>query len=334
MKTNFLLTIDVETRRDRKPEYDILGILPGYPEHHGIEKIMGILESAQAYGTFFMNAYEVAKHDEAVIAEAAKVIHTRGHDLELHTHPRPMYQYYGMSHASVDEQVTIMQSGIALLEQWTGKKIIAHRAGAFLANADTLQACSQVGLIADCSLAPGSRNPGPLVDELGASNMPRKIGTVWEIPVTYYNQFRLVPWRSRRILDIEASSLAEIKYVTRWALEHELPTLCVLLHSFSLFRHGQPNRPVIKRLSALMTWLRELDGIEVCTIEQTCARLTNSPIPTSATTAPVTGVWLMWNRALSSWHDGWRNGAVVLAGIASAIGLLLVLIYIGHVLFN
>lgn len=145
MKTTFLFTIDVESKTEGDPNEDVLGRIRGYAGNFGIELMMDLLEQRHVRGTFFLNAYEIARHGESVMANAARLIHSRGHDIELHTHPRPMYRFYGMNGASLDEQVAILEKGISLIRKWTGKTVIAHRAGAFEANMDTLRAWKRQG---------------------------------------------------------------------------------------------------------------------------------------------------------------------------------------------
>lgn len=334
MKTKFIFSIDVETRVSGDPEQDIMGALPGYGEKMGVEKIMDLLEAWEVHGTFFLNVYEVAKYGEEIIASAARLIHARGHDLELHTHPRPMYEFYGMSRAPLGEQIGILEKGMSLIEGWTGKRVIAHRAGAFSANADTLRAVEAAGLLLDSSLSPGSRVLSSLVKELGASNLARYVGKVWEIPVTYYDQLRIGSWCSRRILDIEGCSLSEIKHVTRWAIQQGVPTVCILMHSFSLSRDGRPDRRVIGRLSALLAWLREQNDIEFGTIEQVCQHLDVCDMPQVRVRAANTGFWLTWSRALRSWNDGWKNLLVTITGISCFALLALVLVYFGYAILK
>jgi peptidoglycan/xylan/chitin deacetylase (PgdA/CDA1 family) len=335
MATTFLFTVDVESRSRGNPGQDIFGELPDQPGDHGIGLMMDLLESHQVRGTFFLNVYEAAKYGDEVVARAARTIHSRGHDLELHTHPRPMYRPYGMSHAPFEEQVEIVEKGIALIEGWTGKRVVAHRAGAFLANGDTLRALAAAGLAADCSLAPGSHDVAPLVNELGVSNGVRRVSGVWEIPVTYYDQMRVGPWHSRRILDIEASSLAEIKRVTRVAIRQGLPTVCILMHSFSFTRKGRPDERIIRRFSALLAWLRQQPEIHISTVEQACQWLEAAQLPKSIPrAAPCTGIWLTWARALRSWDDGWKNFAVSATGIAGLAILILAAVYFGRELMS
>ncbi len=331
--TIFIFTVDVESRTHGGPDQDVLGVLPGHPDNYGIGLMMDMLEAQQVRGTFFLNVYEIAKHGEESIAGAARQIHARGHDLQLHSHPLPMFRYYGMSKAPYEQQVAILERGMDLIEGWTGKRVTAHRAGAFSANVDTLRAMDAVGLRADCSLSPGSRVSVPLVHELGATNLARRVGSLWEIPTTYYEQLRIGPWRSRRILDIEASSLAEIRHVTRVAVRQGLPTVSILMHSFSFTRHGRPDDRIIRRFSALLEWLRKQDDIQVKTVEQAYRCLDEGTVPESISgTAPCTGIWFTWSRALQSWRDGWKNFAVSIAGIAFIALIVLGVVYLGRAL--
>ena len=329
--TRFIFSIDVETRSGGNPAVDIFGHVSGHAQTFGIELMMDVLEKHQAKGTFFFNAYEVGKHDEAEIAHAARLIHSRGHDLELHTHPRPLFPFYGISQAPLDDQAAILAKGMALIEGWTGKKVVAHRAGVFSANTDTLKAVASVGLLADSSLSSGSRVNVPLVHQVGVTNGLSCMNGIWEIPLTAFEQVRVGSWRSRRALDIEACSLPEIKRVTRWGVRRGLPTLCILMHSFSLSRYGRPNRRVLRRLDKLLAWLRNQDGIEICTVEQICRNAPPKSLPWSSAELPVTGVWLTWRRAVASWNEGWKNllvaalGAACLALAAAVLGSILYL---------
>lgn len=332
--TRFIVSVDVESRLARDPQTDIWGRAAESDEEFGIAKIMDILESHGVRGTFFLNPYEMVKHGEQAVAEAAEQIHCRGHDLELHTHPRAMYTFSRMSSAPLDLQREVLERGIGLLETWTGKRPVAHRAGAFAADLNTLIACAQVGLLTDSSLSTGSRISGPLVDVIGPTNVPTRVEGIWEIPVTYYRQLALAPWCSRRILDIEGSSLSEIKQVTCWAIRNKVPTVCLLMHSFSLCRRGVPSAKVTSRLIALLTWLSGQEGIAMNTIEEVCQIFEVGRAPAGRIGAPTTGIRLTWIRVLTSWDDGWKNRVAAAVSIAGLTALLLAVAYLGVVLLS
>lgn len=190
------------------------------------------------------------------------------------------------------------------------------------------------GLRADSSLAPGSRILRRLPIELGASNMARRVGQVWEIPVTYYDQVRIGRWQSKRHLSIDGSSLAEIKHVVRSAVRQRLPTVCILIHSFSFTRQGRPDVRFIRRLSALLEWLQKQDEVEVDTVQGILQRLDSDVLPEQTVQVPHTGIWLTWCRALGSWRDGWKNLVVATAGVGVlAIGTAIIA-YAGYSIFG
>lgn len=320
--TRFIFSIDVECRTNGEPNADIWGSFPNENDEFGIVKIMDLLDSYSSKGTFFFDVYNVEKFGESTLRSVAQAIHQRGHDLQLHTHPRAMFGFYGMSHASLQDQVRILRTGMEMLFSWTGKMPKAHRAGAFAANEDTLRASQRVGLLADCSLSGGSHNSSILVKKLGCVNWIQKVGGIWVFPVTYYTQIAFAFWRSRRILDIEGSSLSEIKHVVQWATKHRVPTVCLLMHSFSLCRKGKPNYQVINRFERLLQWLHEQPEVQVNTIADICESLKKIPLGKSMTGAAYTGLRLTWLRALGSWRDGWKNRLVATAGII-AIAVIL-----------
>ncbi len=332
--TQFIISVDVESRTKGNPDADIWGTLPNGEGQYGIGKIMDILESHHARGTFFLNVYEMATHGEETLKEVAQAICERGHELQLHTHPRAMYSVYGMAGASLPDQIDMLRTGADLLKRWTGKSATAHRAGAFLANADTLRAVESIGFSADCSLSPGSRNPSRLVKTLGSSNWVRRVQNIWVIPVTYYIQLDLGWWRSRRILDIEGSSLPEIKRVVRWAIRHRLPTVCILMHSFSLCRPGRPKTRVIRRMNKLLQWLRKQEMVEISTVDVSCRHLDAIAPQNSFAGAPRTGWVLTWLRAVSAWDEGWRNPLAAACGAIAILVVVIALIWTGWTLFG
>ena len=147
--TLVMITVDVESYTQGTPDKQIWGKQPD--GEHGIRRMMDMLDNHGFKGTFYLNVYEAARHGEAPLAEAARAINERGHDLQLHTHPWPMYKFTAMQQASLEQQVAILERGKELIRQWTGKTVIAHRAGAFVGNLDTLRACRRAGLVIDSS---------------------------------------------------------------------------------------------------------------------------------------------------------------------------------------
>src|SRR5207249_9066268 len=108
-----------------------------------------------------------------------------GHEIQLHTHPDLMYdpKRQSMHEYSLAEQTTIIRDGMALLREWTGKAPIAHRAGSYGANKDTLKALHANGIFLDSSFFYRHGNCRLPFANL---NSPFKADGIWEVPVTVH----------------------------------------------------------------------------------------------------------------------------------------------------
>lgn len=312
--TQVMITVDVESYSKGNPGLQIWGKQPD--GEHGIQRMMDMLDAHGLKGTFYLNVYEAAKFGEADIAKVARTIHSRGHDLELHTHPGPMFSSAEMQQASLEKQVEILKRGKELIRQWTGKSVIAHRAGDFAANLDTLKACQLAGLPIDSSFSPVLGYTG-LSHQLTGTNLPREIGGVLELPVTQYAQVRVGNWKSLRYLDIEASSLDEMVKAIRQLRDAGFPTVTILMHSFSFVRDGKAHPDVEQRFDNLLSFLAAEPGVKVVSVSEFYTEWITklSALPQGDNLIPSTGPWLMYRRA---WEDfnGWKNISVAVTPLA------------------
>lgn len=293
---------------------------------HGIGRMMDMLDAHGFKGTFYLNVYEASKFGESDIANAARTINSRGHDLELHTHPLPMFHIQYMQQASLEKQEEILKRGIELIRQWTGKTVIAHRAGGYAANLDTLKACRLVGLQIDHSFNPVGGDTG-LAQQLPATNLPREIEGVLELPVTRYAQARVGNWQSLRYLDVEGSSYDEMVSAIRQFRDAGFPAVTIMMHSFSFVRYGKADPEVEQRFDNLLKFLATEPGVKVVTVSQYYQDVTahRSALLQSADLVPDTGVWLMYRRA---WDDfkGWKNIVVAVTppGMLFIVGAIVI----------
>ena len=318
-----MLTVDVESYQKGDPDKQIWG--KQADGEHGIRRIMDLLDKHGLKGTFYLNVYEAAKHGEPTIAEVARAIHQRGHDLQLHTHPAPMYGFRNMQHVDLAQQEAVLLRGKELILKWTGKTVVAHRAGAFGANLDTLKASRTVGLAIDSSFSPASPN-SMLTRQLPASNWPSLVEGVVELPVSYYAQLSFGNWQSLRILDVEATSLGEFKSVIRQFREGGAPAVNILMHSFSFVRFGVANPALEQRFEQLLAFLAKEPGVEVVTVSQLHPAWTSQigALKPDAGVVPYTGLWLTYRRAIEHAGQGGENLMVasapaVVAGVAVGI---------------
>jgi peptidoglycan/xylan/chitin deacetylase (PgdA/CDA1 family) len=303
--TRVLITVDVESYAKGNPDKQIWGKQPD--GEHGIRRIMDMLDAHGLKATFYLNVYEAAKFGDAELANIARTIHERGHDLELHTHPGPMFGSDVMRKADLDKQTQILKRGIDLIHQWTGKWVVAHRAGAFDANLDTLKACHAVGLMIDHSLSPVAANT-KLAQELPATNLPRVHNGVIELPITFYTQVKIGSFRSLRYLDVDGSSYDELVNVIRQFRDAKFPVVTIMMHSFSFVRFGTADRDVERRFDRLLAFLAAEPGVKVVTVGQLQ--------PEWIKQVPMLEHGPTYLRATEEIGKGWKNTVVVLVPLA------------------
>lgn len=313
MTLSVLVTIDTESYTHGHPEQQIWGRTTDGQEM-GIRQIMDALEKHGARGTFYVNVYEAERHGEEALREVIRAIHARGHDVELHTHPHHRYGIHKIGRADVPRQCEILAWGKSFIEQETGQAVLAHRAGAFAANLNTIRALGEVGIPVDASLSP-AWSESLLAHEVGSGNQPFVLNGALELPATYYVQVRIGPRRFMRMVDIEACSLRELKSIVRQAQAQKVCAINLLMHSHSFVRGGRVDRGLMRRFDAFLHFLSQQPGIEAATTRQFHARwqAENLAAEEHAPFVPYTGWWLTYLRTVELLGKGWKNTAAALA---------------------
>ena len=312
-ETHVLLTIDVESFKAGNPETDIWGRLRGYDGEYGVPLILDLLRDNKAKATFYLNVYEIAKHGEGEIKRVAQQIVSRGQDLQLHTHPKPMYGKAGMSLFSYKEQVEILKKGKELIFQWTGKQVISHRAGAYLGDSTTLRALKEVGMFVDSSLSPASFSP--LFKEGHKGNDIVEIKGILELPVTYFTQLKFMGWESKRFLDIESSSLRELKATLDDMAEEGSCAANIMMHSFSVTRYGYPDDRIRKKLDELLKYIKLHPKLVATDTENffKAYKEKNLTCNPRSNFVPHSGVVNTYLRSWERFNDGWKNKVAALS---------------------
>ncbi len=251
--TYFLVTVDVET-----PSPYNMGDFP-LPqqinakirkEGVGISRMMDIADEYNVLITFFFNVYEYPAFSKDAIKEVVQTISRRGHDVQLHTHPllidekgRPYMYEYGLN-----EQIDIVKQGRELLREWTGKYPLAHRAGTYAANDNTLLALIENGIFLDSSY----RYKYPLChlrEEEFRTNALTQKGLLLEVPVTvFYGDestslfgYKLPGHKKLKKFDIDSCDLDLLKIVTTKLYENKMNTITLFMHSWSFVRKWSAN---------------------------------------------------------------------------------------------
>ncbi len=321
--TYVLVTVDVESTTAGSPAADIWGRRDGDENPRGIGQIMDVLDRSGVKGTFFVNVYEAAKFGEPTLAAACREIHRRGHDLQLHTHPQTMFPYWSMSHADKATQVEILRKGRDLIRQWTDVEVVAHRAGDFSANADTLTACGEANI--PCEFSWNAAWPRSAVADANiAVNAPRLVRGELCVPVTSYIELAAGPMRDLRFLDMESSSPQEFRKVFDELKAHDVRTAVLTIHSFSICRSPAS----LDTLTRLLQQAAADPQLRVVTASELYAIYRQQPdaIIGGGDWVPYTGYWLTYQRAWLRLGSGWKNvlfallpPGVAVAALAAAV---------------
>jgi hypothetical protein len=291
------LTIDTECAEERGAtapplgwDLRVWGRFANQRRALGIELIMDELERAGLRGTFFTEALGSAYFGEAGLAEVCAALVGRGHDVQLHTHPRQIranWRTLGEAAAPDDvaaydvaTQAAMLRQGVAILERCgvpTGA-VLAFRAGNFGASNATWQAMAEAGLVL-------SSNYNPCYFELNckmrspaaSAGLFRAERGIWELPISTFRE----RGGGHRHLQITAVSLPEIEAFLDDAHRAGLGEVTIVTHSFELYhtdspsrRRGRPNTVNLLRLRGLCRHLAaHPDRFEVDTCGALARRL-------------------------------------------------------------
>jgi len=313
MTLSVLVTIDTESYTHGHPDRHIWGRMAD-GEEHGIRRIMDILQAHGARGTFYVNVYEAERHGEEALREVIRAIHSRGHEVGLHSHPRERYGIWKLARGDTTRQREILAWGKAFIEAETGEELLAHRAGSFAANLNTIGALGELGIRVDASLSPAWFE-SHLARETESKNRPFMLDGILELPVTFYVQARLGSHRFLRMVDIEACSLRELKSIVRDAVSSQVTAINVLMHSHAFALSGQDDPTLVRRLDAFLGFLAAEAGTQVSTTRQFYERWHGQDLSAKGDKPflPYTGWWMTYLRAVESFGKGWKNTVVAIA---------------------
>ena len=261
------LTITIDTENPQTPLYQKKFYDNRFWSNgNGIQKIVEILNEFGIAATFFTNIYEYKIWGKEKIANVLRYLSDNGQDIELHTHPiwidnkrrEFMFQY------SFNEQKSIIELGKKFIEDLIGKPIVAHRAGGYGFNEDTLKACAEIGIKIDSSNFFGHPNCKTVVTK----NKTKKEFGILEVPITSF-------YENEKLLKLDPDWIDEIKFmsaVNKLLQDTEIQNLTMMLHSYSLlsfendFRDFKVDDNKIKRLRFILKELKEKNELDISPI--------------------------------------------------------------------
>lgn len=238
-KTYLVLTVDTETDFLNNRVIPVSKMIYGEVEGHqfGITKIMDICDKYNSKATFFLSTFETRVLGEEPIRKVCRAISSRGHDVQLHTHPKWITNKRFMHSHSLQEQLDLLIHGRRMMTQWLGQPPIAHRSGGFGADNNTLSALKQTGFNIDSSFlsAPNCK----LRHTFKPNTVQLSPEKIIQLPVTEFAQFDFFGFRPVKPFDINANTLDELKFVLSTTKSQNGRIITLLMHSFSFLRRNK-----------------------------------------------------------------------------------------------
>lgn len=242
-----LITIDTEVGERAGSERSgfenfVLGSFQG--TEYGTPLIARLLEERSFQGEFFVDVYE----EDAFVGKFPGLcdsLSRRGHGVQLHTHPgfsRDRNRIF-MHQYSLAEQTEIIKMGMERIVKWSGKPPIAHRAGGYGANADTLTALKHNRIFIDSSYYAGHPNCRLMLPTLNEAIVHEE---VLEIPVSITDG-AIKRWingllnHSSRKFDINSMTPAKALRLLR---AYKAPYLVLFLHSSSFLKRDPTGKGI------------------------------------------------------------------------------------------
>ncbi|WEU41075.1 MAG: polysaccharide deacetylase family protein [Candidatus Odinarchaeum yellowstonii] len=272
-ESKIIITIDTEVGEKAKSISDgftkfIEGRINN--EHYGVYKIIEILDSYNFKAEFFVDVYESKVFGEYNFELLCKNIKNSGHGVQLHTHPSYAYsnEKTNMHQYSLEEQIKIIRDGKNLIKKWIAQEPIAHRAGNYGADNNTLQALNCNGIRIDSSYF--HNHPNCKI-QLKTINEPVLLNNVLEIPITVFRRgleifnFQLPLLKNWYKLDINYLSLKHLKKAVAY-FNKKLKYIILFLHSSSFIlrdppyhRNLKPDTATLEKFNKLLDFIKKMD---------------------------------------------------------------------------
>jgi hypothetical protein len=338
--TKVVFTVDVESN-ELFPLPDQVDAVCAGGSQCGLMEIVRALNSRGWAGTFFLDVYEQKRWGEPMMRDLAARLQSGGQDVALHTHPQWAYDpaRWAMHDYTLDEQTTIIRDGVRLLQSWTGRPVVAHRTGAYAADAHTFEALERNGILLDSSEF--WQHANTRLDDLGLPrNFPSQRGRLTEIPVTAYVREDRPALFGAFFAPVEAVRKIDPNWIVnddemRSAVDAVVgsgsPVLVVMLHSFSFMAsHAEEGGPradghALSEFRAIVDYVAE-KHLPVVTMRQLAGEPLDTPIATHADVVPRVPVSVDVSRYL--WHRAKGSARTLVPAAGGAIFFAAVLLVV------
>jgi hypothetical protein len=282
----------------------VLGEVDGYSETWGVYKLADIFTRHNASATFFIDVYEKSFWGEGPLKNLCRTLSDQKFDIQLHTHPgwrddphdfdwlREMKcnkSYLSqakdfMVKLSVAEQTAILMEGAQMIEEWTGRRPVAHRSGGYSINKDTLTALNRAGFRVDSSMHWGH----PHSEIAWSRNQVLDHEGVLELPVTLIDYVFSLPllgviYRKSMKTDLDTCSLEELLSYVHQAKSSGVKIMNLFMHSYSLlefdadYKSFRPQRSDEVKLNAFLHAVNTMEDVRVMDCATILRRYSESP---------------------------------------------------------
>jgi hypothetical protein len=293
-----MFTIDAEgVHGDRPFEQFMLGEV-GESVTWGIELQAKIFKSYGVQATFFLDVYEHSFYGQDAMKKVVETLLKYDQDVQLHTHPGWFEDPRDFKHVtkmrrekscfdykrpwmwcySLNEQIEILEHGIDCLKRWGAGMPVAHRAGAYGINKDTISALKKVGIPIDSSMFWGHKN----CKEIWGKNQLISKDGVFEIPVTGYlksetltlGPIKINRYKDRFVkTDIDSCPIQDLIWFSNQVSLNDHAVMNFFMHSYSMLsfdgRFKKIKKNVDKR-AALEMFLQHVcktKSLKICSMK-------------------------------------------------------------------
>lgn len=237
---------------------------------YALPKILDTLNKHHLKGVFFVEPLFAARFGVEHLAIIVKLIQDAGQEIQLHLHPEWTDEAKGeallenatikrqyLTQYSADEQRTLIQHGLRLLDEAGCIPPVAFRAGGFSCNQDTFPSVAANGLKFDSSINPQMQESQP-------GNYAPPDANLYEIFTR--DALTLIPMSSfcdgfgrHRHAQIGACSASEITQALEDAVRKGWHTFVLLSHGFELMipNRSTPDYFVEKRFIKICQFLAD-----------------------------------------------------------------------------
>lgn len=248
-----LITIDTESPQSflKAGLYKESGIISlTNKNNYGIIKIIDILKRYNINATFYLNIYEKyhINNGDYIFKNICELICNSENDVQLHTHPVWVYDKENKRKININQytylkQAEIINKGLNDIELLTNKRPIAHRAGAYGINSDTIKALKKNEIKIDSSMFYGYQNCR--IKTWSYNKVVYKNG-LFEVPVSVYYRIKGINFINSEQnickVDINWSNFNEIISFYRKIKSRGMCYMNLFMHSYSFCNLIQNNK--------------------------------------------------------------------------------------------